>query len=70
MEYGVSVLRPRIISKGQNFKEIPDQYLDSAKIHRLGFVPKTKLKDGLEQTINWYYDNAGFLKKYAAQYLI
>jgi CDP-glucose 4,6-dehydratase len=69
-EYGVNALQPRTIPKGPDFKEIPDQYLDSAKLHRFGFVPKTKLKDGLERTIKWYKDNYEFLKKYAAQYLI
>jgi CDP-glucose 4,6-dehydratase len=68
-DYGVNVLQPRTIPKGPNFIEIPDQYLDSAKIHRLGFVPKTKLKDGLKQTIRWYKADYDFYKKYAAQYL-
>jgi CDP-glucose 4,6-dehydratase len=68
-EYGVKVLQPRTIPKGPGFKEIADQHLDSAKLHQLGFAPKTKLEDGLRQTIKWYYKNAGFLKKYAAQYL-
>jgi CDP-glucose 4,6-dehydratase len=69
-EYGVNVLQPRTIPKGPHFLEIADQYLDSAKIHQFGFVPKIKMKDGLERTIKWYYDNFGFLKKYAAPYLI
>jgi CDP-glucose 4,6-dehydratase len=69
-DYAIDALQPKIIPKGPNFIEIPDQYLDSAKIHQFGFVPKTTLNDGLEQTIRWYHDNFEFLKKYGAQYLL
>jgi CDP-glucose 4,6-dehydratase len=69
-DYAIDALQPQIIPKGPNFIEIPDQYLDSSKLHQFGFVPKTKLEDGLKQTIKWYNDNFELFKRYGAQYLI
>jgi CDP-glucose 4,6-dehydratase len=68
-ECDIEVLQPRIIAKGTNFIEIPDQYLDSTKIHQFGFIPKTNLKEGLKKSIKWYNNNCEFLRKYGAQYL-
>jgi CDP-glucose 4,6-dehydratase len=68
-EYSIEDLLPIIIPKGANFIEIPDQYLDSSKIHSLGFSSKTSLKEGLKKSIKWYEDHFDFAKKYGAQYL-
>jgi CDP-glucose 4,6-dehydratase len=70
VEYNIKVLQPEVIPKGPNFIEIPDQFLDSSKLHRLGFnKPQTDLKDGLRKAIKWYYDNREFLMRYGALYL-
>jgi nucleoside-diphosphate-sugar epimerase len=35
--------------------EIPEQYLDCAKAHRvLGWRPRYSLEQGLRETIDWY----------------
>jgi CDP-glucose 4,6-dehydratase len=68
-EYNIDVLQPAVIPKGPHFIEIPDQYLNSSKIHGLGFKPQTNFREGLRKTIKWYYDNREFLKKYGAEYL-
>lgn len=43
-----------IAEKAKNFREIPVQYLDWAKIKSLGFSPQVSLTDGLKKTVNWY----------------
>jgi CDP-glucose 4,6-dehydratase len=68
-EYNIKALPPEIIPKGPNFIEIPDQYLNSSKIYRLGFKARTSFEEGLRKTINWYYDNREFLRRYGALYL-
>jgi nucleoside-diphosphate-sugar epimerase len=68
-EYNIKALQPRVIPRGPNFIEIPDQYLNSSKIQRLGFKPRTDFQDGLRKTIQWYYDHREFLKRYGALYL-
>ena len=35
----------------------PRKLLDSSKINNLGWSPKTKLREGIEKTYNWYKDN-------------
>jgi nucleoside-diphosphate-sugar epimerase len=68
-EYGIEKLLPTIVPKGANFIEIPDQYLDSSKIRRLGFSPKTPLKEGLEKSVQWYENHFDVLKRYGARHL-
>jgi CDP-glucose 4,6-dehydratase len=68
-EFDVEILKPKIIPKGPNFIEIPDQYLDSTKIRKLGFSTKTILREGLEKAVKWYFSNVDFLRKYGQQYL-
>ena len=48
-----SRLEPRILDTAQH--EIQDQYLSLAKARRvLGWKPRTRLSDGLQETITWY----------------
>jgi CDP-glucose 4,6-dehydratase len=68
-EYNMDVPPPGTIPKGPNFIEIPDQYLNSLKIHRLGFKPQTNFTEGLRKTIKWYSENMDFFKRYGAEYL-
>jgi len=37
--------------------------LDCSKIKKLGWAPTTQLKEGLSQTIRWYYNNQEWWKK-------
>ncbi|MEX1064207.1 MAG: dTDP-glucose 4,6-dehydratase [Candidatus Paceibacterota bacterium] len=54
-----------ILDKPKNLKQIvPDRpghdsryLLDSSKMRRLGWTPKTKWTDGLIETVNWYKNN-------------
>jgi CDP-glucose 4,6-dehydratase len=62
-------LQPTVIPKPPNFIEIPDQYLDSSKLHRFGFRPRVTLQDGLDKTIGWYRDNQTLLTQLAHRYL-
>lgn len=58
------------IPKPDNFIEIPDQYLDSSKLHELGFTPTISFDEGLKRTIQWYKDNSDELTKLGAKYVI
>jgi CDP-glucose 4,6-dehydratase len=62
-------LTPEIIPKDVNFIEIPDQYLDSSKLMRLGFKTRTTLSEGLDRTIKWYGDNKSYLERLGDNYL-
>lgn len=62
-------LEPVTIPKPENFIEIPDQFLDSQKLHDFGFVPKVSFEDGLKHTIEWYRDNQQLLSKLGDRYL-
>ncbi len=65
----VADIEPIIIPKPANFIEIPDQYIDAAKLFALGFKPKVSFEDGIERTTNWYKENFSKLEKFAAKYL-
>lgn len=60
---GKESLEPTVIPKDVNFIEIPDQYLDSSKIMKLGFKTGTALGAGLDATIEWYRQNEDFLSQ-------
>jgi len=57
------------IPKPENFIEIPDQFLDSAKIHDFGFEPKVGFQDGLERTVDWYREHSDLFNRLGARYL-
>lgn len=61
---------PSVIkAKPPNFIEIPDQYMDSGKLIKLGFKPKSNFVEGLDKTIEWYRKNYEFLEKMAVRYI-
>jgi CDP-glucose 4,6-dehydratase len=62
-------LRPQIMSKHESFIEIPDQYLDSGKLMKLGFQAKVPFDEGLDRTINWYAANRDYLCRFGNKYL-
>ncbi len=62
-------IAPIIKEKPENFIEIPDQYLDSAKIIKLGFKVEVGFADGLIDTIDWYKNNYQYLEKIAFKYI-
>lgn len=64
----MSEIAPVTIGKPDNFIEIPDQYLDSSKIQKLGFKPQTTFEAGITETIEWYKNNLKHLQKNAAKY--
>lgn len=45
--------------KGQDMR----YSLNSEKIHRLGWKPRIPFDQGIQETINWYRENAGWWKK-------
>lgn len=65
----ISNIEPQTIEKPSNFIEIPDQYLDSSKLRRMGFTAETSFEEGLEATIKWYKDNYEELEKVAFKYI-
>jgi len=38
----------------RDFYEIPEQYMNAAKLMLLGWTPKVNLAEGLERTVGWY----------------
>lgn len=65
----IADIEPIIKEKPPNFIEIPDQYLDSSKIQRLGFRTKISFQEGLERAVEWYRNNYLYLSKLASRYL-
>lgn len=65
----ISKLSSVIIPKPANFIEIPDQYMDSSKIKKLGFVPDVSFEEGIDNSIKWYKENYEVLEKNAAKYI-
>lgn len=43
-----------IVKKPSQFKEVMEQYIDSSKLKKLGWKPKTSLNDGIEKAIAYY----------------
>lgn len=66
---GCSDLVPKTIPKDITFIEIPDQYLDSSKLNRLGFKAECTLDGGLDGTIEWYTRHFGYLNRLGSEYL-
>lgn len=63
-----SDLEPETIGKADNFIEIPDQFLDSRKLHDFGFVPQVEFEDGLRRTVDWYTKNQDLLTRLGARW--
>lgn len=56
-------------AKPANFIEIPDQFLDSAKIRALGFRPRVPFEEGMDRSIAWYRSNESYLRPLAFRYM-
>jgi len=63
-------IEPVTIPKPDNFIEIPDQFLDSAKLHGFGFVPTIDFDEGVRRTVEWYAQNQGLLSRLGARYVL
>ncbi len=63
-------LEPVTIPKPDNFIEIPDQFLDSSKLHDFGFTPEIDFAEGLRRTIEWYAKNQDFFTRAGARYVL
>lgn len=63
-------LEPTTIPKPDNFIEIPDQFLDSKKLHDFGFAPKVEFEEGVRRTIEWYAKHQDLLTKLGARYVL
>jgi CDP-glucose 4,6-dehydratase len=63
-------LVPVTIPKAENFIEIPDQFLDSRKLHDFGFTPEIGFPEGIERTVEWYRTHRELLSKLGARYVL
>jgi CDP-glucose 4,6-dehydratase len=63
-------MEPVIIPKAPNFIEIPDQFLDSRKLHEFGFEAQVDFEQGIELTIEWYRKHQELLSKLGARYVL
>ncbi|HJR90602.1 MAG TPA: NAD(P)-dependent oxidoreductase [Aeromicrobium sp.] len=60
---------PETIPKPDNFIEIPDQFLDSGKLHEFGFAPQVEFEEGVKRTVEWYRDHQELLTKLGSRYM-
>lgn len=58
------------IPKPDNFIEIPDQFLDSSKLHDFGFAPKIDFEEGLSRTVEWYTKNQDLFTRAGARHIL
>ena len=58
------------IPKPENFIEIPDQFLDSGKLHDAGFVPQIDFEEGLRRTVKWYTEHQDLLSRAGARHVL
>lgn len=65
-----STLEPETIPKPANFIEIPDQFLDSSKLHDFGFTPSVDFEEGLRRTVEWYRGHFDLMRKLGARYVL
>lgn len=65
-----SDLEPTTIPKPSNFIEIPDQFLDSSKLHDFGFMPQVEFEDGVRKTVEWYRRNQELLSRLGAKHIL
>lgn len=61
----INDIAPIVKEKPANFIEIPDQYMDSAKLINYGYRPKNSFDNGLDKAIKWYKENYNHLEKIA-----
>jgi CDP-glucose 4,6-dehydratase len=59
----------KVIPKSENFIEIPDQYLDSSKLLKIGFKTEIDFNKGLDRTIEWYKKHKDYLLQLGYKYL-
>lgn len=50
----IAKIKPELIASHREYVEIPDEYLDSSKILKLGYKSLTSLEEGIKKTIAWY----------------
>jgi len=62
-------IKPATRAKPANFIEIPDQYLDTSKLHALGFRPRMRFVEGIDHAIAWYRANLPYLIPLAFRYM-
>ncbi|MDO7867860.1 NAD-dependent epimerase/dehydratase family protein [Nocardioides jiangxiensis] len=65
-----SDLEPVTIPKPDNFIEIPDQFLDSKKLHDFGYTPKIDFEEGVERSVEWYRNHSALFNKLGAKYVL
>lgn len=63
-------LEPVTIPKPENFIEIPDQFLDSTKLHEFGFTPRIEFEEGLRRTVEWYTEHQDLLSRAGARHVL
>ncbi len=63
-------LEPTTIPKPDNFIEIPDQFLDSSKLHEFGFEPQIEFEEGLRRTVAWYTEHEELLSRAGARHVL
>jgi nucleoside-diphosphate-sugar epimerase len=63
-------LEPVTIPKPDNFIEIPDQFLDSGKLHDAGFMPQIDFEEGLRRTVKWYTEHQDLLSRAGARHVL
>ena len=63
-------LDPVTIPKPDNFIEIPDQFLDSSKLHDFGFMPRVDFEEGLRRTVSWYTQHEELLSRAGALHVL
>ena len=63
-------LEPRTIPKPENFIEIPDQFLDSSKLHDFGFKPEIEFAEGLRRSVDWYAKNQELLTRMGTRHVL
>lgn len=61
---------PVTIPKPENFIEIPDQFLDSTKLHEFGFTPSIDFAEGLRRTVEWYKMHQDLLSRAGARHVL
>ncbi len=56
-------IKPKVVKKPRQFIEIPDEYMDSTKITKMGFRSKVGFGQGVSRAAAWYKTNFKVLKR-------